>query len=553
MTVIDNFKSMLRHVRGNLGAAKATPETDPTHYFSKLWAMPNPDPILREMGMAERTYFAIMMDPHVLGDMRSIRGNFRGHSYRLVAGDEGDAKSAAALALCQEWMERVQPNRLADWMEVMWQMACAAFTGYRAHELVWSVQNGKYLPEQVIDRPNRRFRFDVYGTPRLVSIGNLMGEPVEDWQFIISRHWADHNNPYGVAVLSSLFWTWTFKTGGWRYFVKYCERHGLPWPIGRYPQGTSDEDQDKLAEGLASMIEDSYLVTQEGNAVELLTPSGSGAGGVPQHNLIDLCNREMSKALTGQAMVAELNGAGARAASETALKRQESIDDSVRDIATGSMGTIFRWITLLNFGDGVAPPTLEFYRHENAGKDRAEVYELACSMGAKPSKKALLDELGIPEAETPDDELQAGGALGTDQGLDPTTGQPVETKPLAPTSQAKPAASTTKPNTMPTADKSQARLHLATISGFEFAKAAGMMEDEAVQLAAEAADSAIEDHMIAPVALMLQRYEEQGKTLAQFQADLEVIVGNMDQDALREVLERSMRYAIVRGAATNTA
>jgi hypothetical protein len=88
------------------------------------------------------------------------------------------------------------------------------------------------------------------------------------------------------------------------------------------------------------------------------------------------------------------------------------------------------------------------------------------------------------------------------------------------------------------------------LPGFAFARAAGMTEDEAVQLAAEAADRTIEDRMIAPVAEMLARYEAQGRTLAEFRADLEGMVGAMDDEGLREVLERSLRYSILRGAAT---
>jgi phage gp29-like protein len=122
-------------------------------------------------------------------------------------------------------------------MEVMWQMSSAILTGYRPHELVWGMDSGKYLPAQVIDRPSRRIVFNAAGDPLLINKGKMMGAPFEP--FVISRHMADTNNPYGLALLSSCFWTWTFKTGGWRYFVKYCERHGLPWPFAQYPTGTA--------------------------------------------------------------------------------------------------------------------------------------------------------------------------------------------------------------------------------------------------------------------------------------------------------------------------
>jgi phage gp29-like protein len=181
------------------------------------------------------------------------------------------------------------------------------------------------------------------------------------------------------------------------------------------------------------------------------------------------------------------------------------------------MAQIFKWITLFNFGDGVAPPTLEFFKQEAAGKARAETYQIAANMGAKPSRKALLDELDIPLAE---DDADA----------------------LLPALKAAPAKAPAG-ETPPTVD-------FSAVAGFNFAKAAGMTEDEAMQLAADAADQAIEDHAIEPVFRMLSQYEAEGKTLAEFQADFSKLVGETDDDALREVLDRAITYSMLRGAAT---
>lgn len=515
------IKGMIRNLTNWLGKPVATPETDPQRFFGSLQALPNPDPILREMGRADQAYHSIMMDAHVIGEIRSIRGSFRSHKYRLEIGRDGDSKSAAAMELCATWMETNSPNGISDWLEVMWQMSACIFTGYRAHELVWELVDGKYLPTSVIDRPGRRFRFDVKGAPLLIANAAWQGAPVEPYQFVISRHMPTHDNPYGLPLLSSCFWPWTFKNGGWRYFVKYCERHGLPWPIGRYPAGTSESEQDAFADALGSMLEAGYVVVQEGNGIELLVPNSSGSGNLPQQNLISLCNREMSKALTSQAMVGEQLDVGARAAADTAKARQGEVHDSDRDIAAASMAQIFKWITLFNFGDGVAPPTLAFFKQEAAGKDRASTYQIAANMGARPSRKAMLEELDIPEAEDDADALL----------------------PMSRASLAPKASGTGE--SLPAVD-------FSAVAGFTFAKAAGMTEDEAMQLAAQAADQAIEDHMIAPVAQMLAEYEAEGKTLAEFQADFAKLVGDIDDEALREVLDRAITYSMLRGAATQS-
>jgi len=522
--MINPLPALLRSMRKALGKPVASAETDPAAIFNLMAALPNPDPILRNMGHAERVYFSIMTDSHVIGDVRSNRGSFRSHDYRLEVGNDGDAKSAAAKELCEQWLQSGPPNSVSDWLEVMWQMSSAIYTGYRAHEPVWNMVDGMYLPTEVLDRPNRRFRFNQAGDPLLITRANMLGEAVEPYQFIISRHMADTVNPYGIALLSSCFYPWTYKTGGWRYFIKYCERHGIPWPVARYPLGTGEKDLDKLEEALQAMLEASYMLVPEGTGVELIEARGSGSGQLPQEALIDRCNREMSKALTGQAMVAELQGVGARAASETAKERQDSINDSDRDIAAAGMNKLFEWITLFNFGAGIAPPTIEFFKHENAGKDRAETYKIAVDLGARPSRKGMLTELGIPAADNDADALLPR-QLATPTGKQAKTADPA-------------TASFTG---------------LTGLAGFEFAKAAGMTDAEALQLATDAADQTIEDQMIAPIVDMLAQFEADGKTLAEFKAALEDLVGAMDDEGLREVLDRALTYSMLRGAATQAA
>jgi phage gp29-like protein len=387
------------------------------------------------------------------------------------------------------------------------------------HEVVWDLVNGQYLPTQVVDRPNRRIKFNAAGSPMLVSVGNMLGALIDQpSQFVISRHMPDSDNPYGVALLSSCFWAWTFKTGGWRYFVKYCERHGLPWPIGRYPMGTSEAEQDKLAEALGSMMEAGYVLAPEGTTLELLTPSISSSSNLPQQSLIDLCNREMSKALTGQAMVAELHGTGARAASETANSRQDSINASDREIAAASMNQIFRWITLYNFGPNVAPPSIVFFQDKPAGLERAQTYQTAANLGARPSRSAMLSELGMPVAKDDADALR------------PARG-------------ARPAPAVD--------DASDGAVQLRGQVGMRFARDARLTDLDAMQLAIGDANQAIADHMIAPVYELLQKFEREGKSLQEFSAALGDIVGVMDDEALRGVIERAITFSILRGAATD--
>jgi phage gp29-like protein len=523
-----DLKQLATTIKGLFNTPIADPSTD-YNFFSRLYALPNPDPILREMGNAESVYRGILTDPHVAGEVRSIRGNFREHRRRIVVGEEGNARAEAARELCEQWMQSCPPNDICDWEEVLWQMTCAIFTGYAVHEIVWDKVGNNILPTQVIDRPSRRFRFDHYGAPLLVSIGQPLGVPVEPYQFVISRHSASAQNPYGMALLSSCFWAWTFKTGGWRYFVKYCERHGIPMPLAKYPQGTQDKEIEELSAALEAMLENAYAVIPDGNSVELIEAKASGTS-LPQEALINLANREMSKALVGQSSVGEnTTGVGSRASNETAFKRQEAINAADRDIANAGINQIFHWITLFNFGEDVPPPTMEFFKVSEAGKDRAETYEIAQRLGAKPSKAALLEELNIPAAKDADDELQT-----------PADAKLGETPTLAaapPATFAAAALPTTLPTTLPRP------------AGLRFAQGLGLDDAAVAALAAQAANQIIDDTVFQSALAMLAQYEADGKTLADFQNDLGKLVGTDDGEALRTMTETAIKLSYLQGMA----
>ncbi|VVE55781.1 Mu-like prophage FluMu protein gp29 [Pandoraea iniqua] len=498
-----DIKGFARSVRNAFGKQAAAADSDP-NFFGKLHMLPNPDPVLRAMGVADAVYTSILADAHVIGEVRSIRGEFRGMDYRVVTWAEKDAKAQQARDLCEQWMQSFQPNAVVtDWLEVMWQMLTAILTGYRVHELVWNNWNSYIVPTSVIDRPNRRFGFDVDAQLMLKTRSVPVGAPVEDpYRFIVSRHMATMSNPYGSALLSGCFWPWTFKTGGWKYFVKFCERHGLPWPVARYGMGATEGEQEELARAIEAMIDSGYAIVPEGTGVELLIANTTGSM-LPQESMINAANREMSKCLTGQAMLAELQNVGARAATETAMTRQSNINDSDRDIASASMSQIFRWITTFNFGEDVPSPELEFFQINAAGKDRAQTYQIAANMGARPSRKAMLEELNIPQATDEADALM-----------------PMDSSPSA----AEFAASD-------------------DAAVFASARA----EDSRVRAASDAADVALSAAVIEPIARMLEQAERDGLSLADIQVKLTQLVGEIDNSELITIMRQALDWSATQG------
>lgn len=378
--------------KSNLHQAIATRANDP-YFTNALQFLPNPDPILRRLNRDQEAYEGISMDAHVLGELRSIRSALLGFEWRIEAGGDSP-QDVRALELC----ERVTSQRPAPgmhWSDVIWTMAQAVFRGYSVHEVVWQRHDGYLLPGAVLDRPHRRFTFGHENELRLRTRANpVEGIELGARKWLLTRHMPSQENPYGVAVFSSCFWPYTFKHSGFRFFVKFAEKYGLPWAIGRYPQGAPKEDQDALADALREMVEDAIAAIPDGSAVELLS-AGDGKDAVHER-LINLCNREMSKALTSQTLATEIQGEGSRAASETHRDREVAVNESDRKIIADTFTELFAWITELNIPNAI-PPHFEFWEEGEARKEWVEVLDGARQFLDVP-KQFAHERLQIPMA-----------------------------------------------------------------------------------------------------------------------------------------------------------
>jgi phage gp29-like protein len=381
----------------------ATRQTDP-RFYSALTVLPNPDTVLRKLGKSGEAFDAIVSDAHVIGELRSVRSSLLGYESRLQAGGETPA-DARALELCEQFMEQ-RPAPGLRWPDVIWNMAQAVFRGYQVHEVVWRREGQYLMPASVLDRPGRRFVYGTDNTLRLVTRSSMIeGEELGPYKWLVTRHMPSHDNPYGVALFSSCFWPYTFKHSGFRYFVKFCEKYGIPWAIGKYPQGTPKAEQDALADALAQMVEDAVAAIPGDGSVELLEASSSGQ--LVHERLIDICNREMSKALTSQTLATEIQGDGSRAASQTHREREKAVNESDRAIVEDTMNELLGWITELNI-QGARPPRFEFFEETEARQEWVDVFDKARHFVDIP-KAFAHERLQIPMPAEGDEVLPAGG------------------------------------------------------------------------------------------------------------------------------------------------
>ena len=489
-----------------LSAQVADRRSDP-RFYAGLGVLPNPDPILRKLNQADSVYDAIASDAHVMGELRSIRAGILGYQLRIVDGVDGEpaGKEKQAFELGQWWFENCTPQNMMTWQDCIWNMATAVFHGRKVHELVWEQVGSHLLPTGVIDLPSRRTTFDLDNKMRLLTKDEpVNGIEMDPYKFVLTRHMPSAENPFGIALFSSCYWPYVFKHGGFKFFYKFCERYGTPWPIGKYPAGTDIKGQTELLDALVGMLDNGAAVVPEGDAVELVEVKHSGE--LAQESLIHLCNREMSKALTSQTLATEMRQVGSNAASKTHSERQQDVQQSDRNMIAATMNEILRWITVLNFGADTAAPKFEFFKPKDITEIRLKAWEAASRMG-NPSRRAFHDEMNIPEAEDESDVLTSGG-----------------------TAEAGPPTNFSKCS------------GCGQVHNF-----AGSDNSTLVSSAATQADQAIENHWLKPAVDLLAEFEAAGKSLEDFQAELPRLYGALDDSALIDITNQALRLATAEG------
>lgn len=385
----------------SLATEVATRATDP-RFYSAMQVLPNPDTVLRKLGRNHDVYEAIRYDAHVMGELRSIRAGMLAWEWRVQPGGDEPADIEAA-ELCSKIFAQ-RPGAGLTWSDVIWNMAEAVFYGYAVHEVTWKKDGSHVVPMSVLDRPQRRFHFDADNALRLLTRTDMMpGIELGDHKWLLTRHMVKHDNPYGVALFSACFWPYTFKHNGYRWFSKFIEKFGIPHAVGKYPAGTSDTELNRMLTNLERLIEDAVGAIPADGSIELVQPT---AGQHSAHRtFLDLCNREISKALTSQTLATEIQGeGGSRAASETHAEREQAGQESDREMVATTLSQLCAWVAELNF-PGAKPPRFEFYAEAESSKATAET--LAKVLEVAPIKRGeYYARMQLTEPQNGDDVIE---------------------------------------------------------------------------------------------------------------------------------------------------
>lgn len=315
--------------------------------------MPNPDELLRDRGETIGLYKKMLLDARIYSLIELRKSLALDRNYTIIC-DDNKIVNFLYSVLSEINIGKTFKDILS-----------ALEFGFSVSEIIWDIDNGKYIPVEIKLRDPERFSFDYRGNLYAVVDG-ARKRLDEDLKFIIHRH-SGLESPYGSSILKQCYWPWMFKNAGFRFWMVTAEKYGVPTVIALFE---SDDEQkareraQELAEALSGIQGDAAVALGNVKEVNTLEVKGNLES---FKTLIEACDNQFAYAITGQSLASAEGTYGTRAQAEVHERMFQAI--ASRDvIALGYTltNTLIKWLIELNFGVNAPKAAMVFDTDEYA-------------------------------------------------------------------------------------------------------------------------------------------------------------------------------------------
>lgn len=361
--------------------------TDRTDFSNFIGYMPNPDVILSKGGLRLDIFEEMLTDAHISAKLEQLKHGALSKEWDILPADSSN-EAANTADYVRRSLESL-PNFFIETEE----MLSAVEYGFSVTEVIWKKDGAHWVVEKLLNRSPERFSFSPQGK-LLLNDGGAVRELDENYKFIVHRHMPRNENPYGSPVLSKCYWPWMFKKAGFRFWLTVAEKFGVPTVLAMFSSDGGEETRRRaqaLAESLHGIQNDAAVALANVDSVQVLESKGSSDDFA---RLIDVCNSEISKAVTGEILTSDTGSGGSYALAKEHAKTFESKAAKIGACLADTLSsTLVRWVCELNFGKNVKYPS--FVYEDKVYADWNTVRE-AAAIGMDIDMTEAARRFGIP-------------------------------------------------------------------------------------------------------------------------------------------------------------
>jgi len=318
----------------------------------------------------------------------------------FIAPEDATEKETEAAELCRRVV-----NEFSNWPTLIEHLTSSYLPGHATAEMQWrKATDGLLLPFKATTLWPRDFIFTYdSGELRFARYpGDMTGVDLlaeNPGRIVQIQRRIVGDVPVREGLQRILVWAALFRNWNLRDWISLGEIGWKPWRHAKYPQGTPQEEIEKLVTVLQRMGELGVGVVPVGTELAIEWPKGSGPGNTSSHReLFETVGRECSKAVLGQTTSIESGPHGTK--SDTQVRDQIRFDireSDARAVASVLREQLFEHVVALNLGPDVRCPVPWFMTEEDEDQlTFSQALKNLHDIGLRIPAKWAREEFGMP-------------------------------------------------------------------------------------------------------------------------------------------------------------
>jgi phage gp29-like protein len=284
-----------------------------------------------------------------------------------------------------------------DFEKVCKNLLMAFVYGYSVSEVMWELQDGKYVATDVIDRDQIRFLVDGEYRIRLRTPENMFpGEVVDAPRKFIWHTFGERaHNPYGRGLGEPVWFMLHFKREMWKMWMEYGENFASPTTVVTMPEGGVSPELQQRAFALANSIRGNTGIAIPRDLEVKLLESNRNTAVEVYTSLREAANEEISMAILCESVTTSSGERASRAAVAEYADVTLALITSDSQMVNATLNrTLVKWISELNFPGATPPKLVREIAPEADLFKKAQTYQYMGSIGYRPKLSDVAEVFG---------------------------------------------------------------------------------------------------------------------------------------------------------------
>lgn len=371
---------------GNLYTQEAV-----TQFLVNFGKQPDTDEVLRKAGITRHRLRVLLDDDEIAQVVETRIDALLATPLRVEPNDTDEAQKLNLIL--KEWFHKIATGAMN-----------ALFFGYSVQEAVYELKPEGYVGIQWIGEKPMQW-FEPKNDGRLIYRPEGIGtehEVDQVFKFFLTRRKATYEQPYGKALLATLYWLFFFKQNGFKFWAKFLERFGTPILLGK----CKDTETEDMTRALLNAHAQSVLAIDVDDDVQILSaPGTNGSAGAAFEAFNNQLIRQIQKVVLGQTLTSGTDGKGSYSLGQVHENvRMDKLKSDIR-LVTPTLQAVIDSLCVLN---GWPKHTVMLgEKPKPLNKDQAERDVHLKNAGANLSKDYFIREYGLQEEDLVD-QVQTG-------------------------------------------------------------------------------------------------------------------------------------------------